>query len=91
VELWDFYNLVGFEVFFCWLVVCVVFTICNIVELHGPFGQCKRFQSQKKDLVLYQYFQYSYNVYDKNPLMILAPLEKEEFCSGVIIGTLCLW
>ncbi len=50
VELWDFYNLVGFEVFFCWLVVCIVIAICNFGELHGPLGQCKRVQSQKKGL-----------------------------------------
>jgi hypothetical protein len=51
----------------------------------------KDFKAKKKDLVLFQYFQYSCNIDDKNPLMILAPLEKEERCCGVIIGTLCLW
>ncbi len=50
VELWDFYNVAGFEVLFCWLVVCIVFAICNFWELHGPLGQCKRVQSQIKGL-----------------------------------------
>ncbi len=54
VELWDFYNLVGFEVFFFvgWLFVffCNLLAICNFGELHGPLGQCKRVQSQKKGL-----------------------------------------
>jgi hypothetical protein len=36
----------------------------------------KDFNAKKKDLVLFQYFQYSCNIDDKNPLMILAPLEK---------------
>jgi hypothetical protein len=95
VELWDFYNLVGFEVFFLLVGCLYFFAICLQFATLGSFMvhlvNAKEFKAKKKDLMLFQYFQYSCNIDDRNPLMIFAPLEKEECCYGAIIATLCLW